>query len=618
MSSGVGGGESIDDVDREHEGDGDGGAAIQQLRIVVEGCFSAFPPTPSEPTTWVSFGLLDRRPTLPFEVTFASISNFVNAVGVATVEAGLVDVQFSLTKRTSKTAKDLEAIFGIVVDVDRATADALHEVEQAGVPMPNFMFSSLDGFKMAYVGTHPIVLPVFDEMAKRITLAFEGGDAMSWEPSQMQRLPTCLRMMDGVAVPVAFHAALTNAVPFEATVASVPFPFRVRRALGSGALAPADRKLVREYLDDHGIPAAEDAGSMLYASCPAVEVHGSACCYVNTAEDGEVNAHCLGGHDGEGAKHWSETQLADLAGAGIHTTVGTVPRFDPLRHLPVTSFAVKFVRFRLSGWPLVDVDAVVHLWTLEWARRDKERLKSELVDEQRVREVYRQRLQGVHGLAPMRVYYERGGARLVHDDPEHRALTVSTRNGPSLTANAIELKSTALWQPMLVKTAEGDDVKPGWGPDAVSLLHKLAVGHGDVLAKLGVPAVTTYSLPVAHVSESWTIQSGTHHIEGVTVRETFGDVEEVDALGFFLGLFEVGRIPLASENDVRLFVLLLATPLLRHIAPGLLGVAWFQGPPGAGKDFMAEMARHVWEACAAPYPFTAYAASLAGADIVTT
>jgi hypothetical protein len=590
-------------------------AMFSRFRAVAEACAATYAPQPGEPTTWISLGLLVSYVTLAYQIALSRLVDFINALGAATVTAGLLDVQFALAKRQGKGPKDLDALYGVIVDVDRPTTDILGEVERAGVPMPTFTFPTINGFKLAYATTQAVPLEVFREIAMSLTLALEGGDATSWEPAQMQRLPQCLKSTpDAGVVPVNVSATLTNAVPFNAKPGAVPFPFRGLTALACGLLGAADRGTIREYLEDRGTPAPDECGSALYDRCPITDVHDSRCCYVNVAADGEISAHCLGGHDGEGEKHWGESQLAALA--GVATGANRVERFDPLRHLPVTRAAVQYIRFRLVSWQTPYVDAFVQLWMREWARREAQRL-SEMwetdVDPNLISDVHRQRLDGVHGLPPMISYYERAAGKLVHDDPSGRALPVTSKQGPNLKANAIELKSTGLWtlMPVFVRGVLAG-FESGWCTDAVSLLHTAAVGHAHVLARYGVAAMTTYALPVAHVGESWAIHPGTFHIEAVTVRQTFLDVEEVEALGFFVELWSAGRLPLATENDVKLFVMLLATPLLRHIAPGQLGVTWFVGPPGSGKDFLAEMARIIWEACGPGHARVSFEINLAG------
>ncbi len=602
------------DPAEEPSDDADGAtvvAPIERLKTVLDVCLATFLAVRGKLTTYITFGLLEAYRTFYYEVPFEHVVDIINAVGIATVQAGLVDVQFAFAKRTSKAAKDLEGLFGIIIDVDITTTDIVREVERAGVPMPTLGFPSPHGFKVGYPTVARMSPEAFDESGKRFTLAFEGGDPASWHPGQMQRLPRCLRATEAGIIPVTYAATLMNPVPFDGSPTSVPFPFRVRRALGSGAVSEAERTRLREYLDELGIPAPEEPGHLLYAACPASPSHDSPCTYVNVNDAREISLHCVGGHDGTGAKHYTETQLADLAHATCTAEPATT-RFDPLTHLPVTPGAVEFIHQALRTWSPVLVESVVFTWMMEHARREVLRFEPHVTMEQ-VLEVYGQRLRGVHGLPPMFVYYERGTATLVFDDPDGRALPVTTRTGPSLKANAVELKSTGLWLVTVTKTKKGEIiVEPGWTADAASLLQKLALGHAHVLAKLGVPIVTTYGLPVAHVVDSWSIHPSTLNIVAVTVHCTFGDVDEIDAVEFFLALYRAGRLPFASENDVRAFTMLIASPLLRHIAPGLLGVYWFVGPPGAGKDFVAEMVRLIWEQFATPYSRVSFDISLAG------
>ena len=586
--------------------DGAPNASFALLEKTVLAVSAGFPLSPGQQKTCLSFGLLAARRTVTTEVPFSSVVEVLNSVARATVLAGLLDVQFALAKRASKAAKDLESLWGLVVDVDRRTLDILMEVERAGVPMPTFMFQSVNGFKVAYVAIDAIDAALFGELGRRLTLAFDGGDPTSWEPSQMQRLPSCLKTTESGVENVAFLAQQSNGEPFTPTYDSAPFPHRVARALGAGGADASARRTIREYLEDLGIPAPEDPGHELYAACPDVPAHDSACCYVNAAADGEISAHCLGGHGGEGPRHWSEGRLADLAGAAAGDAA--TERFHPLRHLPVTNAAIQYIKHRLGDWSRVQVDAVVFIWSHAVARRETRGL----VPVEDVLSVYEARVCGVQGLPAMSVYFERGLGRLVHDDPDGRVHDVTSSRGPSLKTNATELKSTALWMLHIAERDDGIVATPAWREDATSWLNKLAVGHTSVLAAVGVAAVTTYSLPVAHVAETWRIAPGTMQIEAVTLRETFEDVGEVNAIEFFLSLYQAGRLPLGSENDVLLFVVLLAAPLLRDVAPGHLGVFWFVGQPGAGKDFMAEMARYVWEACAPSAKRVSFDLNLAG------
>ena len=88
----------------------------------------------------------------------------------------------------------------------------------------------------------------------------------------------------------------------------------------------------------------------------------------------------------------------------------------------------------------------------------------------------------------MLAFYERSAARLVHDDPSGRSLAVTSNRGPNLKTNALEMKSTAMWSLVVSKDKKGNVEIGLLGADAASMLDKLAAGHANVLAKLGVAA----------------------------------------------------------------------------------------------------------------------------------
>jgi hypothetical protein len=71
-------------------------------------------------------------------------------------------------------------------------------------------------------------------------------------------------------------------------------------------------------------------------------------------------------------------------------------------------------------------------------------------------------------------------------------------------------------------------------------------------------------------------------------------------------LFKEGKLPLASEDDVRRFVIAIAIGLLRAHAPGLIGVFWFTGPSGAGKDWLAYLLVEIWRAAVEGAPAVSF------------
>jgi hypothetical protein len=283
------------------------------LKSIVTEEASRYPAQPDKPLTWISIGVFTERATVPVQVPLENVGAFLNGCGRATVAALLVDVQFSFTNRTSKSITDHNEICGITVDVDKLCQDILAEVEKAGLPTPNLIFWTVNGYKLIYLFDPPASQVVAEELAMRATLAFEGGDSASWNMGQMQRMPTVLKTTESGVVKVVFDAIVTNAVPLKPIPTSVRFPWRVLEALGAGILSPSARRMIEDFLDERGIPAPDSAGSLLYAACPIADAHDTNCCYVNRDEDGCITVHCLGGHDGQGAKRWHEDDLAALA-----------------------------------------------------------------------------------------------------------------------------------------------------------------------------------------------------------------------------------------------------------------------------------------------------------------
>ncbi len=507
---------------------------IDKLGELAKSIVAKFPAGKDVPATEISIGLAEVRATVSFRVPIASLASFINEVGsraLCTFLGGNSQVRgvtFSPARRASKDPNDVQAVFGVVVSLDRNVTEARAAIEKAGLRLPTLFMDAAAGGRIYYASATPMSEAGLEQAGRELSLALEGERATVSDSRSMHVMPTAYTDSPKEGPQVTQHKAhLANAEPLNA--------------------------------------------------------------------------------EAEGVFAWPEVLLAELAGAVVSEAGSTDRRFDPLRSLPVTPGAVSFIRYRLRSWPPVRVEAVIR----QWIRSCAEREARGLVSADDVRAILEERLHGVNGLPPMALYYDTGSARLTHDDPSGRALPVTATRGPSLSANATELKSTALHEPKIAANGR-PTVRAGWVPDAASLLNKLIVGHPSVLAKLGVPAVTRYALPVAHVAESWVINPDSLHIEAVKVVQTLDDAEELDALEYFLALHREGRLPLSSENDVRLFVCLLANPLLRHIAPGLLGVYWFVGAPGAGKDFMAEMARAVWQACAAASTPVSFDISLAG------
>lgn len=323
---------------------------LSQIVTTVGGSLAA----PGVPSTYLSFALTEGRAAFPALVPVHEVATMLNEVGIATVAAGLRDVQFWNQRRTAKRADGLEAVYGVVVEADRQAADALGEFERRGLPSPTAAFLSVNGFKGVFSSADELSLADARELAQRIVLGIE-GDPKSWELSQAQRLPICLKTTEAGVVLVQHPAVPGNGVPFAPNPSVAPFPSRVLRALGAAAISHSDRERIREYLDDRGIPAPTQ-GSKLYDACPEQSKHDSRCCYVNVEADGQICVHCLGGH---GPRTWRERDLLRLAAADETSAVRVEDRFDPLEHLPVTYAGVAYAEEKLATWESAPPSAAV-------------------------------------------------------------------------------------------------------------------------------------------------------------------------------------------------------------------------------------------------------------------
>lgn len=556
---------------------------------------SATSPAPEQPapdgsTTWVSIGLLagDTR-TVAVRLPRDRIPAFLNAVGEATVHAGLVDVQFWLQERRSKAPHGLKQICGAVVDVDVATADVIGTVQQAGVPMPTFHFRTANGFKLAFVYQRPASQLEAEAWAKALTLAFVGGDTNSALPSQGQRLPTCLKSTEAGIVQVSYPAMASNPHPLDPSLDGLVFPERVRARLADTRLSPASRDLVEEYLAECGTPAPDSPGSRLYQSCPDA-THDAPCTYVRRADSGEVSVVCLGGHGGEGSRRWTEAQLGKLAGVDVgEETEGT----DIVADIPLTWATIRLIEKRLPDLTKAEMEAVQDVLLIVKAVQEAARERVPVTHLPLVVATIERRLRGTGHVGPTRLHYSEGHGALAVIDREDRVRPVIFKgDGLSPKNHLHKYLATSGWR---VRATE-DGYVPGPIFESASLFNMALGGHPGALAELGIPILRTFDLPVAHVTESWRVQLPHRSIHAVIpYRWKTAGVTPVDPVAFFMGLFHQRRLPLATENDVRIFLMALASPLLRHVGQGQLGIFWFHGPVGSGKDYLAEMLAKIWE-----------------------
>lgn len=139
----------------------------------------------------------------------------------------------------------------------------------------------------------------------------------------------------------------------------------------------------------------------------------------------------------------------------------------------------------------------------------------------------------------------------------------------------------------------------GIGPRVASLSARASRGNPEALSRLGVVELTRHRAPVAFRTSSSVWLPEERRIRRV---EILGASTErgLDVVAWFDQLRQNGRLPLASAEDVRRFVMALASPLLRLELPGLLGIYWFHGPSGSGKDFLVTLLTAIWKNASTP------------------
>lgn len=607
-------------------------------------------PKQRPPATWLSLAPMRTVDCTPVEVDVHRVAVFLNDVGKQLVEAGELDVQVWAQHRTSKGQADGVQITGVIIDVDKRTDDILGELEAAGVHLiPTAAWNTNGGYKLLYASRNKRIVPKdepgnttdknteadiaigFDStehLATWLTLALEGGDPGSWEVAHGQHLPICLKTKDSETLTVEHPAVQLNPAPLNLEdLPTTELPMRLRIAWGTGAsVTTSERETIEEYLSDLGAPAPEEPGTHCrYDRCPDTDSHSNPSFYVYRDADGSIHAHCFASHEGVGQKHWNEHALHALATG--RPTAG--PNIDAVRDLPATWAGEQYRRFQLATHLGEDgvKDAIVggaeRLWRRsraefelsEWKKLASwieaqhpsvdvlDRSDPELGD---FISLYDTRQRPYLGLGPLYAYY----------DERYRDLRIRRSGGPDIpvftSGTSFPIKDHAHeWRASegfritvehKVKTSRGKEkqktltIKPVLQEDQRYLSHwnKVRAGHPGALAALGLPLVENHVFPVAFVESSWSIDVASCCLrQTVLPRLREGD-PLFDVVGFFERLYDDGRLPLASRDDVHRFIMAITSPFLRELAPGLLGVYWFTGPPGAGKDFLAEIPAMIW------------------------
>jgi hypothetical protein len=160
----------------------------------------------------------------------------------------------------------------------------------------------------------------------------------------------------------------------------------------------------------------------------------------------------------------------------------------------------------------------------------------------------------------------------------------------SKTQHADEL--AALDVQVCTQGEEGDEVV--LDPRHATLTQRAASGNADALAELGIAELFSYAFPVAFVTAG-AERDPKSNLICVTEVPDVPRAQGFDALQVLKNLRAEGVLPLASDEDVVRFAMLIASPLMRGRYPGLLGIYWVYGPAGSGKDLLITLARLVWE-----------------------
>ncbi len=208
--------------------------------------------------------------------------------------------------------------------------------------------------------------------------------------------------------------------------------------------------------------------------------------------------------------------------------------------------------------------------------------------------VYNARLQGFDEMGPTRLYFNVSSGKLMRLDSNGSGRELLVRgNTLSTTAHLHEWTSTLGWR-LAASGSASASLQVG-GDNYKSAFNKAMTGTRSALAMLGIPIVERIAYPAVFTEDDVRFCD-----DSIVEMRHIGRLrpanDQLDVVEYFMALWRDGRLPLDTEEDVRRFVVTLALPLIRYLAIGLLGVCWFIGPPGAGKDFLAELGPDTWHA----------------------
>ena len=262
---------------------------------------------------WLTVAAMHYPTCLSIQAPSRQIPLFLDRLGDLGVRASISDLQLWVQKRGSKRLLDCEQIDGGIIDHDLHVEDLINEYDHLGVPRPLCKWDTARGHKSLYVFEASCGVEQFGRIMRRLSLPWRGVDPRSWEIGTAQRLPKSLKTTSRGVILTDSEAQLLNPMPLPLATGR-GLPFRLAELLGSReGLTPFMRTRIEEFLENLGIPAPATEGRALFDRCPACQQHDTKACYVNRRHDGSISVYCLGGHEGEGPRSWSEQDLFFLA-----------------------------------------------------------------------------------------------------------------------------------------------------------------------------------------------------------------------------------------------------------------------------------------------------------------
>ncbi len=265
-----------------------------------------------------------------------------------------------------------------------------------------------------------------------------------------------------------------------------------------------------------------------------------------------------------------------------------------LRDIRLTAGGARHIEIALSsaGYTPSQIESVKILWLRAHERAAGADLKL-------WSPVFGRRLRGLDGSPGLEVLFDANQRALCFLTAGARApVRIPLRAGQALSSKQHADELHALDAHELVVTPEARFI--GLIDRHPTLVLKALADDPHAQSRLGIARVSRPLFPAAFQEARATRDPST----GLLTREEIVElppVGDLDVVGYFDQLRLERRLPLASTEAVRRFVMMIASPLLREVYSGaLLGIYWITGPAGAGKEFCISIARAIWESVAVP------------------